>query len=295
MRDFLCKKSRKNFNPRSPHGERRSRFLRGVRYKLFQSTLPARGAPRRFLLVGAYAELISIHAPRTGSDSAGVRVRENNFYFNPRSPHGERRQPFQTQPTHQRISIHAPRTGSDTLNADNVLLEPHFNPRSPHGERRRRMCAERWKSNFNPRSPHGERQGAVRGCCELKQFQSTLPARGATAGSPFSLGGGSFQSTLPARGATPIAPHVPSGTGRFQSTLPARGATIVASGSSSPMPFQSTLPARGATRHRLASALRVEFQSTLPARGATPSAPPCLRLDAGDFNPRSPHGERHCH
>ena len=80
----------RHFNPRSPHGERqrfgslpswRTLFqstlpARGAtthltnflhRNMIFQSTLPARGATR-ILLVGQDAELISIHAPRTGSD-----------------------------------------------------------------------------------------------------------------------------------------------------------------------------------------------------------------------------------
>ncbi len=34
------------------------------------------------------------------------------------------------------------------------------------------------------------------------------------------------------------------------------------------------------------------FQSTLPARGATQKVIPSVQVDA-DFNPRSPHGERH--
>ena len=57
---------------------------------LFQSTLPARGATerqRRELL----ADIISIHAPRTGSDCRPCTRRARSRHFNPRSPHGERR------------------------------------------------------------------------------------------------------------------------------------------------------------------------------------------------------------
>ena len=61
---------------------------------LFQSTLPARGAT-----VTGYqfprAAVISIHAPRTGSDE----MRE------------EKQKQF-------KISIHAPRTGSDGISGD---------------------------------------------------------------------------------------------------------------------------------------------------------------------------------
>ena len=56
-----------NFNPRSPHGERRSRD----------------GAP-------VLTKGISIHAPRTGSDKNIAILNKNSYDFNPRSPHGER-------------------------------------------------------------------------------------------------------------------------------------------------------------------------------------------------------------
>ena len=78
----------------------------------FQSTLPARGAT---VLSGHVAplDLISIHAPRTGSD----RTRRANITtfsdFNPRSPHGER-----------------------LVHGDTARRQSDFNPRSPHGERR---------------------------------------------------------------------------------------------------------------------------------------------------------------
>ena len=37
-----------------------------------------------------FAESISIHAPRVGSDGNEVRANLEQFYFNPRSPCGER-------------------------------------------------------------------------------------------------------------------------------------------------------------------------------------------------------------
>ena len=100
----------------------------------FQSTLPAWGATRP-----EYAHsskiLISIHAPRMGSDGRS--------FFSPYSP-----QAFQsTLPAWgatrlQRpeylggsISIHAPRMGSDCSLASLILIDSYFNPRSPHGER----------------------------------------------------------------------------------------------------------------------------------------------------------------
>ena len=57
----------------------------------FQSTLPARGATTLRLNAPRIIR-ISIHAPRTGSDgSLSTNFDKRYFYFNPRSPHGERR------------------------------------------------------------------------------------------------------------------------------------------------------------------------------------------------------------
>ena len=56
----------------------------------FQSTLPARGATVHAVLLVALVP-ISIHAPRTGSDAERWPLLSGLQYFNPRSPHGERR------------------------------------------------------------------------------------------------------------------------------------------------------------------------------------------------------------
>ena len=61
-------------------------------------------------------------------------------------------------PPYLNISIHAPRMGSDP---------PHFPSRY-------------MRLHFNPRSPHGERLAAQQAKNLQMQFQSTLPAWGAT-------------------------------------------------------------------------------------------------------------------
>ena len=125
------------------------------------------------------------------------------------------------------------------------------------------------------------------------EFQSTLPARGATTGIvAYLLRQVRFQSTLPARGATGNMRYHLLGQENFNPRSP-RGER--------PMPsmahlilsaFQSTLPARGATVQLLAEKrLESVFQSTLPARGATAKSPWAFWVWA-NFNPRSPRGER---
>ena len=130
------------FNPRSPCGERPNvHYYDSNTYK-FQSTLPVRGATDSFSCIST-DELISIHAPRAGSDLCSSLAHSQATDFNPRSPCGERHlhlqnqhnsQIFQstlpvrgaTEPAaqpvaHHAISIHAPRAGSDRLaSADEV-------------------------------------------------------------------------------------------------------------------------------------------------------------------------------
>ena len=101
-----------DFNPRSPHGERPCMTSLTILITSFQSTLPARGATRTRRRNGE-TRGISIHAPRTGSDGAGLP----------------------NQPAHD-ITTPAPRTGSDDRQPLLRLDGRHFNPRSPHGERR---------------------------------------------------------------------------------------------------------------------------------------------------------------
>ena len=79
-----------NFNPRSPHGERR-----GMAYFAIDALAISIHAPRTgsddFLVIFRVACCISIHAPRMGSDAVEQRTNLGAGYFNPRSPHGERR------------------------------------------------------------------------------------------------------------------------------------------------------------------------------------------------------------
>ena len=168
---------------------------------------------------GGHHEAISIHAPRTGSDTCAYSQVYSSSDFNPRSPHGERRQsrhafgealhfnprsphgerraredmaqraldisihaprtgsdprPQRTNP-HRGISIHAPRTGSDRKKEEENHDSSNFNPRSPHGERRTPSAAgfSGW-GYFNPRSPHGERRATRYGALRDTVFQLSL-------------------------------------------------------------------------------------------------------------------------
>ena len=142
---------------------------------------PPRGG--RLVLRGEHdaAVLISIHAPREGGDCSRRRRRAGHPYFNPRPPRGGRRAfqapltdtpDFNPRPPRGGrplvvpkvkplflISIHAPREGGDSEGRLQELPEQHFNPRPPRGGRRIRQPF----------------------ICVYVRFQSTPPARGATA------------------------------------------------------------------------------------------------------------------
>ena len=123
-----------HFNPRSPHGERQMHRRQKWISNQFQSTLPARGATFSEEEAAAYI-MISIHAPRTGSDDAKEEGRQDRRNFNPRSPHGERRDNAQIVPFVQQFQSTLPARGATGIVTFLRTEVRHFNPRSPHGER----------------------------------------------------------------------------------------------------------------------------------------------------------------
>ena len=145
--------------------------------------------------------------------------------------------------------------------------------------------------DFNPRSPHGERRIVLWMLFTLQKFQSTLPARGATAAKPIHDQMVVFQSTLPARGATCRSKKILLQRWIFQSTLPARGAT--AGGCNNPRLAHDFNP-RSPHGER-----RFQIKQRASPRNFNPRSPHGERQVSnqarhltGHFNPRSPHGER---
>ena len=81
--------------------------------KLFQSTLPARGATPDIIFAGAY-NVISIHAPCTGSDGGGRIPSLYAQSFQSTLPARGATALNGAPVDFAAISIHAPCTGSDT-------------------------------------------------------------------------------------------------------------------------------------------------------------------------------------
>ena len=107
-----CNREQDNFNPRSPHGERRViRWLRN-QPRIFQPTLPARGATWSNAS-SAFSMVISTHAPRTGSDPHAIHLVDAQILFQPTLPARGATSCIPQLARNLKISTHAPRTGSD--------------------------------------------------------------------------------------------------------------------------------------------------------------------------------------
>ena len=237
-----------DFNPRSPCGERLKPPPVVLRLRsIFQSTLPVWGATVRVL------------------EHHGVPVD-----FNPRSPCGER--PCWLVPRSRvwRFQSTLPVWGATWSRPSGSGTRPDFNPRSPCGERPRAGGSITIWWYFNPRSPCGERPDAGRASLfRLRHFNPRSPC-------------GERRKTGACCSGTcsDFNPRSPCGE---RPRLPGRDPHCKG--------FQSTLPVWGATRARVPSRRVRLFQSTLPVWGATRPVP----AGAGpgsDFNPRSPCGER---
>ena len=149
---------RKNFNPRSPHGERLSTHTANSPDVTISIHAPRTGSDehlRRYIILCD----ISIHAPRTGSDDAIIDYQSAGFTdFNPRSPHGERHSLLTGLQSENEISIHAPRTGSDNQTFLLVNVTCRFQSTLPARGATPGDCdSVSCYFDFNPRSPHGER------------------------------------------------------------------------------------------------------------------------------------------
>ena len=101
-----------DFNPRSPWGERLV-VDGGNDLFVYISIHAPRGGSDYTSEEAVEVIAISIHAPRGGSDPICDKVKHTDGHFNPRSPWGERLLPESEGVGSDLISIHAPRGGSD--------------------------------------------------------------------------------------------------------------------------------------------------------------------------------------
>ena len=147
--------------------------------KRFQSTLPAGGAtvykPRVKVCL-----CISIHTPRRGSDEIQRGNLESPDNFNPHSPQGERPPGTRLSSMFMIFQSTLPAGGATLSRREQKCMYSDFNPHSPQGERPRSSSIGRRCKYFNPHSPQGERPKYAELSKIQQEFQSTLPAGGAT-------------------------------------------------------------------------------------------------------------------
>ena len=157
-RGFHRESDGRYFNPRSPCGERRKSIFRALLLTHFNPRSPC-GERRSSLWHSRMRKLISIHAPRAGSDQHFLAV----------------------IPRRADISIHAPRAGSDNLAAVYDFGKPTI---SIHAPRAGSDPVFGGIARVQVISIHAPRAGSdkmffAKQNCTLA-FQSTLPVRGAT-------------------------------------------------------------------------------------------------------------------
>ena len=157
-----------------------------IPWRLFQSTLPVRGATLTNDTATEAAVLFQSTLPVRGATSFRPVTCHRILYFNPRSPCGERPiyddltakySRFQStlpvrgatgrlpllQADDPEISIHAPRAGSDLQGGAADWKQRDFNPRSPCGERLCPNCGARMDKKI---SIHAPRAGSDRRALE---------------------------------------------------------------------------------------------------------------------------------
>ena len=304
-----------NFNPRSPHGERR--FRGGAHLAAWGISIhaPRTGSDRTGRRTIQPGERISIHAPRTGSDTPTTTTPCAGRYFNPRSPHGERRKctdadaderNFNPRSPHGErqnmsmnrmrcltisihaprtgsdvcdivlpdvlsISIHAPRTGSDAEAGYQLVLRNEISTHAPRtGSDQTKRKGKKSKQHFNPRSPHGERPEAVPAYRKKQWYFNPR--------SPHGERRRCASWRCQCRDFNPRSPH-----GERLRALVDDASVIQ---------FQPTLPARGATKSGIQPLQSSGISTHAPRTGSDSHSGSWSAAGAGDFNPRSPHGER---
>ena len=218
-----------NFNPRSPHGERRIPTEEMADPDGISIHAPRTGSDRERRRKNRQHD-ISIHAPRTGSD-AGAEMKYQRDVFQSTLPaRGATRVVCRECAVLRGISIHAPRTGSDAsarrAPGNSCAFQSTLPARGATGQMLRQwrrivisIHAPRTGSdlplattkpirrNFNPRSPHGERRMSPVGATESKYFNPRSPHGERRFCPANNFPHGTFQSTLPARGATFSSTH----------------------------------------------------------------------------------------
>ena len=236
-----------NFNPRSPCGERQVDSMSDPYAWIISIHAPRAGSDGLACLYCRGRANISIHAPRAGSD------RKHGMYATPttiisiHAPRAGSDGYIRQFAIRSAISIHAPRAGSDPEARYSQSLSADISIHAP------RAGSDFFLSLFlffNYISIHAPRAGSdnsrflrTRNC----KISIHAPRAGSDLGAAcHAPAGGNFNPRSPC-GERRGAHSKTFALALFQSTLPVRGATNDPQQRKDFLAFQSTLPVRGAT------------------------------------------------
>ena len=104
-----------------------------------------------------------------GERRLGLGRRKERKYFNPRSPHGERQYAGISKNWRGSFQSTLPARGATSSTFADLLGSAHFNPRSPHGERRAGESRLRRADSISIHAPRtgSDRSGAGRTAVHL--------------------------------------------------------------------------------------------------------------------------------
>ena len=214
--------------------------------------------------------LISIHAPRAGSDRPINTGFFRIFNFNPRSPCGERLKNGVISLSPETISIHAPRAGSDCRQRSDDPAHSRFQSTLPVRGATRLSFARDTSSRFQSTLPV---RGATRARSQAKQQRREISIHAPRAGSDThgqcSFGYGfSISIHAPRAGSDAFILHFQCLFSLFQSTLPVRGATKARIGVEGPVDISIHAPRAGSDDGAAPAGMGVGISIHAPRAGS---------------------------
>ena len=194
------------------------------------------------------------------------------------------------------ISIHAPRAGSDTAVRQHVTSPVIISIHAPRaGSDDNSILTISKKGDFNPRSPCGERPMRTIYRVAKKEFQSTLPVRGAT-DTPDN--DGSYRLTIsihaPRAGSDGITTIQNAGRRSISIHAPRAGSDVILGLILQAIEISIHAPRAGSDIPAADVAQAVELISIHAPRAGSDRQGYYKLTQYVNFNPRSPCGERRC-
>ena len=259
-----------NFYPRSPRGERHDTWSKIHKQGLISIHAPREGSDLVLLCRSWAAHTISIHAPREGSDTSHSTPKLSQLRISIHAPReGSDIARGTSCGQNCKISIHAPREGSDGLFFVIIILFYI----SIHAPREGSDDERKLKFLMSGISIHAPREGS----------DACLPGKG--------KGRNYFYPRSPRgeRRPSTVSFRVPE---EFLSTLPARGATFLVNAFKCLCVISIHAPREGSDENLF------RFQGALPVisihapREGSDLHLFCALSAVVDFYPRSPRGER---